>query len=266
MDNLLQKSALELCNPIFRKDLTYYEKLKLLQQSKKPLICGAGNRGNSFLSFGGGWDYEEDFTEYATQGEADAEWISNDTANSRVDITNDWVWLQSITSVDKNIYHVLPFTFSDVAFVMQSKFRPLTLNGAGNNGLNPLLFGTDTIAPTRTGDLDALGSFMRYDVDAKSQGDFYKDGTGITTDTTLITLVVDTDYWIRDIRLSATSLKDTLYSDEYVSEIHSKTSTIPSTVIDLDNIALMNYNIGSDGQNKFSITDIKIGNGVTTPP
>jgi len=215
--------------------------------------------------FGNGWTYEENFTEYATQGAADAVWISSDVNYARVDIVNNWVWLQDAASVNINIYTALDFTLDNTAFVTRFKWRPLAMP-SGNNGVDYILGASSVAAPTRTGASDALISVWRDDTEEEQKGAGYKDGGTVSRSMSNFTAVVDTNYWIEDIRLSATSWKDTTYSDEFSTEIHTLTQTVPSTVISLDNLALFNHAIGGASANKWATTNIQIADGVTVAP
>ena len=220
--------------------------------------------------------YEDDFSSYADQAAADAAWVSNDTADFRVNITNDnFAFDSKVTSTtNTGAYYDLGTALSDTAWVVDFKMviSTLTLYSSGSVGAATYItMNNSGTGGAIGGTVDAIGFYMsstasggRFEM-TKADGGALNIGGG-----TLTTINATGTYYVRIIRLSPTSMRLELYSDpERRQLIEGKTRTdVASTTTGLQYFRIQDNQSSAGtgtGQQIGTIDDIKIYNGVTTP-
>ena len=220
--------------------------------------------------------YEDDFSSYADQTAADAAWVSNDTADFRVNITNDnFAFDSKVTSTtNTGAYYDLGTALSDTAWVVDFKMviSTLTLYSSGSVGAATYItMNNSGTGGAIGGTVDAIGFYMsstasggRFEM-TKADGSALNIGGG-----TLTTINATGTYYVRIIRLSSTSMRLELYSDPGRSQlIEGKTRTdVASTTTGLQYFRIQDNQSSAGtgtGQQIGTIDDIKIYDGVTSP-
>lgn len=199
-----------------------------------------GNVGTSH-----GWDYEDDFS-------TDKGWTVSGTGN-QIDTTNSQLDFNLprgnafrglyIPTTDSDVFGA---NFSDTAYII--RFHALNYSTISSTyGYSPVLQAQrDGGDHSEAGD-DALTSWcLTYTSGTHRFGVMSNDdGTRVTSleDTTWST---GTDYFIENIRNSATEMRATRSSsDSFSKDEHDITFTIPSTITGLKNITIQSDYAGS---------------------
>ena len=235
----------------------------------------AGRRIQGLERVGSTITFEDDFTSYATQGDADTAYPTNDTADFRVNIANDNLAFDSkVTSTtNTGIYHDLGTALSDSAWVMDFKMvlSTLTLYSGGSIGAATYFTMNDSASGGAIGaSVDAIGFYMSSSSSGSKFVMTYGDSSALNTSVGILTTANSTGTrYFRIIRLSTTSMRLEIYSDSArTSLIEGKTSTsIPSTVTGLRYFRIQDNQSGAGtgtGQQVGTIDDIKIYDGSTS--
>ena len=216
----------------------------------------------------------DDFTSYATQGAADASWVTSNTTYIRADITNYYLGYSGIYNNSSSLYAASrdmgAGNVSDTAWVLRFKFANTTVNNDGAMwvGIRSIQNGLTTATS------DSLGVLIyAASPNASNWGfsSFSSDNAGLSIGTqydTGINYSNNKTMWVEIIRQSSTSMKITLYSNSsYSTVLYTQTVTIASTIIGLRYITFQNSNHGT-GATSYQITgnidDVKFWNGVTS--
>ena len=216
----------------------------------------------------------DDFTSYATQGAADAAWVTNNTTYIRADITNDYLGYSGIYNRSSTLYaasHDMGAgNVSDTAWVLRFKFANTTVNNDGAMwvGIRSIQNGLTTATS------DSLGVLIyAASPNASNWGfsSFSSDNAGLSIGTqydTGVNYSNNKTMWVEIIRQSSTSMKITLYSDSsYSTVLYTQTVSIASTITGLRYITFQNSNHGT-GATSYQITgnidDVKFWNSVTS--
>jgi len=221
--------------------------------------------------------YEDDFSSYADQTAADAVWVSNDTGDFRVNVTNDNLAYDSKVTgtTNQGIYYDFGTALSDTAWVLDFKMviSTLTLYSSGSVGAATYItMNNSGTGGAIGGSVDAIGFYMsstatggRFTMTNADSGPLNIAGG------TLNTINATGTYYVRIIRLSSTSMRLELYNDPArtaSSLIEGQTKTgISSGITGLKYFRLQDNQSSAGtgtGQNIGTIDDIKIYNGVTT--
>ena len=220
--------------------------------------------------------YEEDFSSYADQSSADAVWVSNDTGDFRVNITNDNLDYDSKVTgtTNQGIYYDFGTALSDTAWVLDFKMviSTLTLYSGGSVGAATYItMNNSGTGGAIGGSVDAIGFYMSSTATGGRFTMTNADSSPLNiAGGTLTTINATGTYYVRIIRLSSTSMRLELYSDsarENLIEGQTKTG-ISSGITGLKYFRLQDNQSSAGtgtGQNVGTIDDIKIYNGVTTP-
>ena len=226
----------------------------------------------------GGWDYEDDYSSYASQAAADAVWEKNVT-NVQVDIVNDNLKFSSDNvsanwSVANNLANrgYLPSKLSDTAWVNRHIVNFTTVQASDGCGVSWCNWGMSSVGKTNSGSggvfEDWLGWFI-YENDfytGKVDNQYQNTSSGSTMTTSLTTGLK----YMEMIRLSATSFKCEAFSDSgFSSSLYSATITIPSTIVNLQYATWRKWaDTGVCGANPTvgTIDNFQISNGVTVAP
>jgi len=216
-----------------------------------------------------GWDQVsimDDIAGYPDQATADLAWIGNH-AQVVADITDNTIDFTNTTSGGGRIIgYLLRETVSDLNWVLTFKIRFTTLTPTTNTRFSIIL--TDSTAQSTTAQ-DAIGitfynSSTKTDfVTIASNGETIVAGE--TDASATLAWAVDTDYFVRVIRISATSFSVAVYSDAAMTvEVVAKvTSTVSSGVVGLKYIYWKNaFLASSQGQTGY-FTDIVFANGIS---
>jgi hypothetical protein len=204
--------------------------------------------------------------DWADQPTADGDWVSNDTAQARGNITNDNIDLiYNINSASNDaISHDLGFVLDD-KFILQGKINYSTLTGGSNGG--SIWMGVSS-SDSGTGRADAqhfIGLQIRKDTDTLWSHDTDNAIIGATGDNSAsITWAASTDYYWRIVK-DGLSYTVSVYSDSGFSILLGEaTGTLTSTA-DFQYIKFMNLMASNSGTAVATVDDINLWNGVTSP-
>ena len=208
--------------------------------------------------------FEDDFTSYTSQPSADTAWVSSDTAENRVNITNDNMDCGFPTDQTNNaISHDLT-SVSDSAWVCRFKIRFSALNMAAQANFWAGLSSLDSSSNS-----GASHNFIGIQTDNANYGSQEKDGQALTGEggqnNQSITWATDTDYYFEITRLTTTTFQVKLFSDSaYSTQVGSTSSgTCPSTVTGLRYIKFTNAITSGSGDWTGTIDDIEFYNNTT---
>jgi len=209
----------------------------------------------------------DDFTSYATQGAADAVWVSNDTTKIRVNITNDNIDFNFTTNNSmKNIYYDLT-SVSDSNWRLRFTIKFTTITGAANSYM---YIG---ISDGATTDVNSSQDFIGVGFHTNTNKYF-----GDNFDNSLIsnnqggsnfvsfTPSTGTVYYFEVERLSSTSYIVRRYSDSSYSTVSDNTGgiTCTSTTQTLRYLRIISPNDANTGTNLGVVDDVKFWSGTTT--
>jgi len=212
----------------------------------------------------------EKFSTYTDQTDADASWVTDDTTNLRVNVTNDNLVVKSPSGVIFNgVGYNLTTTLSDTQWVARFKLDITNITEGVNAQGQSLFYGfSDDIVS----DSDQAQDFLGFFVFVKPTSEIRiisSNGSAPNSPTSSLTFThvpVTEILYIEFTRLSATSFKIELFSDaSFTTSIESQTLTINSGIIGLDNFKVMN-NVGSasaDHIHEATVDDIEVKDGVT---
>ena len=210
----------------------------------------------------------DDFTTYATQGAADAKWVSANTAKSRVNITNDNIAFDFEDNVagDTHIYKDRGSAISNTLWTLRFKinFSVSLVNSRTWFGI-----ASDTTSQAIVKDFigvlfhDTAGSapsFKTADTDLAAlptAGD----------STSAAPLALNTTYGVSISRTSATAYTVSVYSDaNYQTLIETISGTCASTTDTLRYISFYNRNDFDSTNNQVgTVDDVQFWNGVASP-
>lgn len=205
----------------------------------------------------------DNFTTYATQGAADALWISANTAKSRVNITNDNIDFDfednsgSSSHIYKDIGYALNDTLARVRFKI--RFTSSDINSRTWFGLSSNTSDQGTAK-------DFLGVLFH---DTAGSAPSFKtadaDGAALPTagdSASAAPLAMATDYWVDINRTSATVYTVSVYSDAYTTLIETITGSCAATVASLRYIGFYNRNdFDSTNKQVGTIDDVEVFDG-----
>ena len=232
----------------------------------------AGRRIQGLERVGSAITFEDDFTSYATQGDADTAYPTNDTADFRVNITNDYLYFDSKTDGTTNhgIYHDLGTALSNTAWVLDFKMVLQTVVGYnGSSAIAAACYFTmndQSNGNAIGGSVDAIGFYLSTSTWNIVSTNASALNGGIVTPTSVS---VGTTY-VRLIRLTATSFVLKLYSDSARTVLISSTSltNVSTSTVGLRYLRIQNNNYSGfttgSGRQQGYITNIKIYDGVTS--
>lgn len=287
MNQLLQQSPKDLCNPTLRKSWNLKDVEKLIAQTKNPLIRGAANKGNAFLSYGNidNWDAIwgkdsdkkiEDCTTYANTTEGDASYPTGSTSKLRLNPTTDVIdTVNNVSSNDVALYRNLGSALSDTAWVQRQKidYSALVANGTAAQAHDTSI-GMSDVSTSPTNNHDFLGfviqgrstgfTFICASFIAKSLGSAPSASSSFAT-----TPSTSSPYYLQNSRLSATSFKSELFSNSvYSTSIEAETLTVSSLINSLQYWydGIFSQTVSGGGDITQTIDDMRSADGVTTPP
>jgi len=220
--------------------------------------------------------YEDDFSSYADQSSADAAWVSNDTADFRVNVTNDNLDFNSkVTSTtNTGIYYDLGTALSDTAWTMDFKLviTTNTLYSSGSVSAATYITMNDTNnGGAIGGTVDAMGFYIsagssgsKFNV-TWANSSFLNRGGGVFSGT-----ITTGTFYMRLKRTGATSVKLEVYSDAARTTLieEKEVTGTDSGITGLQYIRIQDNQSSAGtgtGQTIGTIDDIKIYDGVTSP-
>lgn len=222
---------------------------------------------SSFPSFNRFLNFQDDFSSYATQGAADAAWVSTNTANDRVNITNDNLAFTFKRATATSIAYDLGSNQSNTSWLLRFRFN-ITAQTANNKQFALGLFDSDQTVASNSGAQDYICA--TFGISGSAPGTVHDlasgVGDGVTlegyTSGTAITVgasnwASSTDYFVELKRVSATSIGISLSSTSaYSGDLGSNTQTIPSTVQSLRYIKISDwYSFSGAGDTGTAIID-----------
>jgi hypothetical protein len=235
---------------------------------------GLGNSLQTAQS--GGWDYEDDFSSYATQGAADAVWIPNDSAKARVNITNDNIDFNfdGDGTADQIYADPLGGTVNDTAFILRYTISVTSLaQGLGSYSTFGMASAANMAGNTTS---DYLGNRINLHPSVSganihhSAFDFETTADGSDpASSQFATPATSTVFPYELIRKTSTTFEHNRYTDDntdYVTETNSQEDTCLSSIVNLRYMTLSNYVPSSTGSLVGVFDLFKIANGVTEAP
>lgn len=210
--------------------------------------------------FSGGWDFEFDFSD-ATG------WTQVSTGVSIDTVTNQRIDGFGADSTDRRIWYDMLVALSDTAWVTRFPFQ---YTAQASPYHHPIGFSSiSTLDPSANAN-DWLGCVLG--INANEFKTLKCDGVSRASGTagTIITTALSTQYYMEMIRLSATQLELSVFSDSgYTTDISGspQTQTIDNTITGLRYIHSSNASDGSVGRTLTGfIDDLKVASGVTVAP
>jgi hypothetical protein len=220
--------------------------------------------------------YEDDFSSYADQTAADAAWVSNDTADFRVNITNDnFAFDSKVTSTtNTGAYYDLGSALSDTAWVVDFKLVITTNTLYSSGAVNAATYITMNDA-TNGGAIGGTVDAMGFYISGSSSGSkfnitwanssYLNRGGGEFTGT-----ITTGTFYMRLKRTGATSVKLEVYSDAGRSTLieEKEVTGTDSGITGLRYFRIQDNQSSAGtgtGQQIGTIDDIKIYDGVTSP-
>ena len=207
--------------------------------------------------------FEDDFSTYANTTAGDAVWATNDTARMRVNPSTDVFDFTTTRNGTASTSYKTLTSVSDTAWLLRFRF-----NMTSSTSDARLFVGLSSTTGNYGSTEDWLGIIIpnRQHTTWSIRG---YDGAAVTIgtyDSFSLTPSLATDYFVELIRVSATSFKLNLYSDSgYSTLINSVTHTIPSTLVGLSYLKIMNMNNDSAGYSMTGIIDdVSFYNGVSS--
>jgi hypothetical protein len=205
---------------------------------------------------------DEDFSSYTTQSAADASWVPEDTAESRVNITDDDIDFTYGATTNTRIYHDLQNelgsgVFLDTKFVLRGKFRWSVLTLGVDN--DRMFFGVGS----GTGDKNEADSIqMEYRQTNPLLRISYGAGS-LGSSTSITSLSTSTDYYWEIIR-DGTSVTATIYTDSNYNTVHGTVTGTITSQSNLRYVKLMSNATSAQGAFTGTLDDVKVWNGVTS--
>ena len=211
--------------------------------------------------------FEDDFTSYADQTAADLAWVSQETASTRVNVTNDNLAFSVTGTSNKGISYDLGVgNVSDTTWILQYTLAHTTYTNGSGYGQYWIGLSSADSATLYGGAQDSISSRYNRDtvmrVEASDNSDMGNQGG-----TDGVDLANNTTYYVDLIR-DGTSITRNIYTDSARTGTIFSTSTltISGTITGLRYFVLRNDSAsGTSGHATGTIDDIKFYNGVTTP-
>ena len=211
--------------------------------------------------------FEDDFTSYADQTAADLAWVSQETASTRVNVTNDNLAFSVTGTSNKGISYDLGVgNVSDTTWILQYTLAHTTYTNGSGYGQYWIGLSSADSATLYGGAQDSISSRYNRDtamrVEASDNSDMGNQGG-----TDGVDLANNTTYYVDLIR-DGTSITRNIYTDSARTGTIFSTSTltISGTITGLRYFVLRNDSAsGTNGNAIGTIDDIRLYNGVTTP-
>jgi len=251
-----------------------YEKFRPSNFLKIPEPKFSPNHGNAFLSFAAGLDFSDDFTSYTTQGEADAVWVPQDIAKSRVNITNDNMDFDMVNDLSNNgIARDIGGVIDDTAWVLRAKIDIQGLGLPSSFSANQGWGIYDTNGATGgSSNQDFITQHFRNEASGSKQEYYTNDGDGVAPDAGVDTLfsraMVVEIIFDEIIRTSATGYTVEQFSDAYSTSLESESSTVSSSTVNLQFVGFKNKTNADRTPGAFNgvLDDVFFFDGVTVAP
>ena len=216
--------------------------------------------------------FEDDFSSYTNQTDADTAWVTNNTSKVRVNITNDnldYIFNAGDTflSISKDLT-----TVSNSAWICRFKLRFSTLT-AGNVNAPFMYCGlSSTVNSTEASTVNRIYMMLKYDSDDQKFGGL--DTFGTNTYSTFendgdnpqaFSPVINTDYFFEITRTLNTTYTVKRYSDSSYSTVSQTSSgTCDAGVTSLRYFNISTHAGGTAGNITGTLDDFKFYNGVTS--
>ena len=207
----------------------------------------------------GGWDFDFDFSN-------NTGWTQVSTGVSIDTVTNMRIEGFDADGTDRRIWYDMLVALSDTAWVTRFPFQYTAQNLPFHH---PIGFSSISGNPTSSTN-DYLGYVIGVNANESRshKADGVARGSGVAG--TVITTALSTQYYIEPIRLSATELKLSIFSDSgYTTDITNspQTQTIDNTITGLRYIHSSNDSGGAVSRTLTGfINDLKVASGVTVAP
>tara|TARA_R110000824_G_scaffold337545_1_gene524148 strand:+ start:1578 stop:2330 length:753 start_codon:yes stop_codon:yes gene_type:complete len=220
--------------------------IKKNKELKKPMdlmnVGFVGNIGGGSI----GWDYDDDFSTnkgWTVSGSGN----QIDTANSQLDFNLTRSPSFQGAYIPTNDADVFGENFSDTSYIM--RFHAMNYSSINTTyAYNPIMQARTTGNSTSESSDDALSAWCYPTPQYTNQfsATANDNGTGYFSADNTVSWSENTNYYIENIRNSATEMRATRSSsDSFNANESDQTLTIPSTIIGLKNITIQADHAGS---------------------
>ena len=195
----------------------------------------------------------ENFTTYASQAAADADWIPQNVTYGRVNITDDDLDFQSsrgTTNGNTSVIFDLGSNLSDTKWILRFKVSLSSITAASLSSQETFIGLYSADGATGGGsNQDFIGIGWYYDTTTQDLRAGYQDNNtcqfGIEANGIAFSeSITTTDYWL-EISRDGTTVTYKLYSDAYSTLLETETRTISGTVSALRYVGIKNIETGS---------------------
>jgi len=222
---------------------TYFNPWANTTEFSDETLESVANSTLTYYDLDNGADFEDDFSSYNTQSEADAIWVPASGSPTNVNLTTDkldWT-VERQGQENANLYDLGAVNASDTKWVIRFNWSLNTLSLGNTNGkFGYFGFFSSSTSDTSTTSQDAI--YMRMAFSSSVGEDDYRvssedDGTlnVATAENTLVETTTQGDnFYIELKRLSATQVQLNLFTDpDYTQILESNDLTVASTIVGL---------------------------------
>jgi hypothetical protein len=218
-------------------------------------------------------DFDDDFSTYVLQADANVVWVPQDVANIGVNVSTDVLdFINKTDNTNDSISHDLGSVVSNSAFVLRFTLNLTTFGNAGSGSslIWFILSSSDGTVDSGTAQ-DSIGMSLQSTPTEERLRSIFSDGVALTSGggTIVNTAFPVATHYIEIRRTSTTSYTLTTFSDvDFVTPINTQVETIPSTVDTLRFIKILNE-VATEANSDLiagSIDNVQFWNGVTQVP
>lgn len=212
----------------------------------------------------------EDFSEYLDNDEAHVRWVAQDSANIDVDVANNRINFDCVNDLSNDTLSIplgsseSPVVISNTEWELRFKLE-ITSHFANTTTEAELFIGLSQNDSASGSDIlqDGIHIKVSHGSTVDQIGATYNDGTArnATGDSSPFNYSLNTPYYIRLYRNSATNYGFSIYSDpDYKLRIHNASSIVTVATVDtLDHFIVSNRNnVTSDSTIQGTIKDIQL--------
>jgi len=231
---------------------------------------------------GSGWDIDDDFTSYANDTAFNVVYPRTDTTYNQGNASSDRLDYSTVANTTvKSLARDYGSTISDTNWITRFRWNITvkTLNSSGFDITESIGWSSADYTVSVSTNQDGIGIISYQDNLNRNYYDFYADNVqfngmigmaGGNFGTKFDTVgSVDQNYYVQQVRDSATQITTGLYSDEYSTLVEQEITTIPSTVSNLRYFSMKGNDWGTSSggaQDGYVHTYLRFADGVSVPP
>jgi hypothetical protein len=234
-----------------------------------------------FAGAAAGWDWDDDFTSYANNSAFDVVYPTANTTYHQGNASLDRIdYTVPANTTVKSLHRDWGSSISDTAWICRFRWNITvkTLDPTGWNNDQSIGFSSadNTVAEHTSQDGISLCAYqdnlVRYYFAAWADASSFNGDIGSGNNGSAFATVptVGDNYYIQEVRDSATAMTVGLYSDEYSTLTEAENPTdVPNTTTGLRYWSMKGFSAAADpdGNQEGNVnTYLKFRNGATTPP